>query len=361
MKGIFEKILITVVLVIALFSFGSKKVILDSDYGAFSDDAFANFILLANPDVELLGITIVSGNAWLEQETAYALRNLEEIKRTDIPVIMGAGEPLMGSRQAWLDAEQKLWGNVEYKGAYGSKRPESWENISLWGKVPSTKPLNTTAVEFMAEQIKKYPNEVTIIALGPLTNIALLVREHPEVVPLVKEILYMGGAVDIRGNTNAASEFNFWFDPEAAHIVLSTPWKRQVLFPLDVCEITFYTKEQYDRITAAGADGRVVQMFKERQAKNFETNPTSKSFVWDSMVAAYFVKPEVVKTIEKKYVYVDYYYGPNYGKTLGYGESRNRSFSNPDNFPAGSQLIEVVYELNEPIFWNVFINAMRSY
>ncbi|MDK2951083.1 MAG: purine nucleosidase [Kosmotogales bacterium] len=355
-------ILVIVLLVSVVSTFGTQKVILDTDFGSFGDDAQALFILLAHPEVELLGITIAPGNVWLENGIANALRDLEIIDRTDIPVIPGAAEPLMGSRQEWLDAEQKIWGNVEYMGAYSRQRPDSWENLEVWGKVPSTSPVeDITAVEFMAEQIKKYPNEVTIIELGACTNLALLVREHPDVVPLVKQVFYMGGAIDIRGNTNTAAEFNFWYDPEAAHIAISTPWKRQVMFPLDVCEITFYTKEQYDKIVEPGVEGPVIDLFKQSQGNRFESNPENSSFVWDVMVGAYLVDPTIVKTSEMRYVYVDYYYGPNYGRSLGFHESRNRDFANPENFPANSQLIEVVYELDEDAFWDVFIDAMRSY
>ena len=360
-RKIITGILLVVFLVSAVATLGTQKVILDTDFGSFGDDAQALFILLADPDVELLGITIAPGNVWLENGIANALRDLELIGRTDIPVIPGAAEPLMGSRQSWLDAEQKIWGNVEYMGAYSRQRPENWEDLKVWGEVASTKPLDTTAVEFMAEQIRKYPGEVTIIELGACTNLALLVREHPDVVPLVKQVFYMGGAIDIRGNTNTAAEFNFWYDPEAAHIAISTPWNRQVMFPLDVCEITFYTKAEFDRIVAPGADGPVVQIFKNSHTSRFESDPNRTSFVWDVMVGAYFVDPSIVKTKELRYVYVDYYYGPNYGRSLGFHESRNRDFDNPENFPANSQLIEVVYELHEDLFWNVFIDAMRSY
>ena len=346
----------------AVVTLGTQKVILDTDFGSFGDDAQALFILLAHPEVELLGITIAPGNVWLENVIANALRDLEIIGRTDIPVVVGAAEPLMGSRQEWLDAEQKIWGNVEYMGAYSRQRPANWEDLKVFGEVPSTKPLEgITAVEFMAEQIRKYPGEVTIIELGACTNLALLVREHPDVVPLVKQVFYMGGAVDIRGNTNTAAEFNFWYDPEAAHIAISTPWNRQVLFPLDVCEITFYTKAEFDRIVAPGAEGPVIDLFKQSHTNRFANNPDTTSFVWDVMVGAYLVDPSIVKTSKMLYVYVDYYYGPNYGRSLGFHESRNRDFNKPENFPANSQFIEVVYELHEDLFWNVFIDAMRSY
>jgi inosine-uridine nucleoside N-ribohydrolase len=100
-----------------------ERVIVDADMGILNDDAVALFMLMNTPNVDVLGVTIVPGNTWMEQGTAYALRQLELVGRTDIPVFMGVREPLMGIRQPWLDAEERLWGRSEYLGAYARPRP----------------------------------------------------------------------------------------------------------------------------------------------------------------------------------------------------------------------------------------------
>jgi len=103
-----------------------ERVIVDADMGVLNDDAVALFMLLNSPNVQVLGVTIVPGNTWAENGTAYALRQLELIGRSDVPVFMGVREPLMGDRRQWLDAEERLWGRSEYLGAYARPRPESY-------------------------------------------------------------------------------------------------------------------------------------------------------------------------------------------------------------------------------------------
>lgn len=109
---------IAAVCVLALLSgppsaVAQERVILDADMGVLNDDAVALFMLLNTPTVEVLGVTIVPGNSWMENGTAAALRQLELIGRLDVPVFMGVREPLMGSRQPWLEAEERLWGRSE--------------------------------------------------------------------------------------------------------------------------------------------------------------------------------------------------------------------------------------------------------
>ena len=150
-------------------------------------------------------MTIVPGNSWMENGTAAALRQLELIGRTDIPVFMGVREPLMGSRQPWLEAEERLWGRSEYLGAYGRPRPESYLALDREPAIgyPTSKPSAEHAVDFIVRAVKAHPNEVTLFVLGPATNIALAIRKNPEIVPLVKRVYYMGGAIDVPGQHHA--------------------------------------------------------------------------------------------------------------------------------------------------------------
>ncbi|WP_245828198.1 nucleoside hydrolase [Micromonospora avicenniae] len=338
----------------------TEKVIMDVDMGQLNDDAVAMFMLANSKKVDLLGVTVVSGNTWAEEGTAYSLRQLELIKQQNrVPVVQGGGEPLMGSRQATIGAEQDLFGNVEYMGAYRRERPPSYRELATepYGGYPRTKPAREAAAQFIAEQVKKYPNQVTLFVLGPATNVALAVRTYPEIVPLVKQVIYMGGAVDIPGNTSPAAEFNWWFDPEAAKIVLRTPFKRQLVVPNDVAERVHYTKKEYDRIVGA-RNTPITKMFRDLQGPQFEANPARESFVWDSITSAVFLDPSIATKIEDRYVDIDTTFGPDYGRALGYGPSRDRDMNDPENFPAGTQKIQVLFDIDQDAFWNLYVDLM---
>jgi inosine-uridine nucleoside N-ribohydrolase len=342
--GIAACILLVSVLSIAATK---EKVIQDADMGLFNDDAVALIMLLNSGQVEVLGVTTVSGNTWVENCTASAIALLKGLGRTEIPVISGPGEALMGNRQPWMSAEERLFGNSEYLGAFSRPRPEP------------LKPGAENAVDFIVRKVKELPNEITLLATGPATNIALAVKSHPEIVPLVKRIFYMGGAVDIPGNTTPAAEYNFWFDPEAAKIALRAPFKEQIVVPNDVCERVYYTKAIYDRI-AAGPDTPVVRMFRERHAAMFQKDPKRQSFVWDAIVSAILLQPSIATKLEDRFMDIDTTYGPNYGRSIGYHESRRRSFASPENFPAGTQKVKVLFDINREEFWNLYVSLMTK-
>lgn len=332
------------VLALAIPASGAEKVILDDDFGGFSPTLI---MLLHSDQVELLGITTVAGNAWVETTTTNVTSLVQKLGRTDIPIVAGAGEPLMGDRQPWYEHEERLFGNAEYLGAFGRPRP---------APLP---PEKEHAVDFIVRKVKEFPNEVTLLVTGPATNIALAVKIHPEIVPLVKRVIYMGGAVDMPGNTTPAAEFNFWFDPEAAKIALRTPFKEQIVVPDDVCERVFYTKAVYDRIAAA-RDTTVVKMFRERQGPMFESNPERRSFIWDELTAAILLQPAITTKVEERYIDIDVNYGPNYGRSIGYHESRRRSLAHPENFPAGTQKVKIVFDIDRDAFWNLFVELMTK-
>ena len=191
--------------------------------GVLNDDAVALFMLLNSP--ERRGARRDHRARQLVDGARHGggLRQLELIGRTDIPVFMGVREPLMGSRQPWLEAEERLWGHSEFLGAYGRPRPESYLALDREPAIgyPTTKPAAEHAVDFIVRAVKAHPNEVTLFVLGPATNVALAIRKNPEIVPLVKRVYYMGGAIDVPGNTTPAAEFNWWFDPESVRITLA--------------------------------------------------------------------------------------------------------------------------------------------
>ena len=334
---------------------GGRKVIIDADMGELNDDAIAMFMLAREPGVDLLGVTTVSGNTWVEEGTAYALRQLELIGRQDVPVVAGSGEPLFRWRQDRLRGEDALYGKAPYTGAFDHARPPSYRRLAKppYGGYPRTAPRAGAAADFIVDQVRRNPGQVTIFAIGPATNLALAVRTHPEIVPLVKEVIYMGGAFDSPGNVSPAAEFNWWFDPESAKIAVRTPFRKQTIVPNDVAEKIGYTKAQYDRIVA-GRQTPIKKMFKDLQGPEFAKDPAHSTFIWDAITSAIFLDPGMVRRAEERYVDVDAAEGPDYGRALGYGQG---DFGKPRN-PAGTVRARIVFDLDRDRFWDLYVSRL---
>ncbi|WP_084000342.1 nucleoside hydrolase [Actinomadura kijaniata] len=334
---------------------GARKVIVDADMGELNDDAATLFMLAKDRGVHVLGVTTVSGNTWVEAGTAYSLRQLELIGRGDVPVVPGAGEPLFAWRQSRLPGQDALYGKSPYGGAFDTKRPPSYLKLPKppYGGYPKARPGNGAAADFIVDQVRRHPGQVTVFAIGPATNLALAVRTHPEIVPMIKEVVYMGGAFDEPGNTTPAAEFNWWFDPESAKIALRTPFRKQTIVPNEAAMKVLYTKARYDRIVA-GPQTPIKKMFKDLHGPEFARNPRYTTPVWDSLTAAVFLDPGVIKRAEERYVDVDATEGPNYGRAMGYG---TREFAAPRN-PAGTRRATIVFEVDQERFWNLYVDRM---
>jgi inosine-uridine nucleoside N-ribohydrolase len=177
----------------------AKKIILDTDPGI--DDACAILLALASPEISIEGLSIVHGNCSLEQATKNALSVLELADASHIPVVKGCKVPLV---QPSLLAPETHGGT----GLGYAKLPE-----------PRTRPMVQHGIDFLIEKIMAAPGEITLLAIGPLTNVALAIRQEPRLVTAVKELIIMGGAIRYEGNTTALGEFNTYVDPHAAHIV----------------------------------------------------------------------------------------------------------------------------------------------
>ena len=207
-----------------------RKVILDCDPGI--DDAFAIAFGCGHPGLELCGVTTVTGNVGLGKTTHYALAVLEFLGRADIPVAAGSPAPLLRPFTEAHDVH-----GVTGLGA-----------ASL--PAPSGGPVAAHAVDFLIERIAAAPGEVTLVATGPLTNIALAVRRYPPLVSQVADFVIMGGSAG-RGNMTPAAEFNIWCDPEAAAIVFAAGW-RVTMAGLDVTHQALATAEVRDRLGVLG-------------------------------------------------------------------------------------------------------------
>jgi purine nucleosidase len=207
-----------------------RKVLLDCDPGI--DDAFAIAFGCGHPGLELCGITTVAGNVSLDRTTHNALAVLEFLGRGDVPVAAGSPAPLLRPVE---DAR-----SVHGESGLGDARLPA----------PRGRPVDAHAVDFLIEQIAAAPGELTLVATGPLTNIALAVRRYPPLVTQVADFVIMGGSAG-RGNTTPAAEFNIWWDPEAAAIVFGAGW-RVTMAGLDVTHKALVTTEIEDRMRGLG-------------------------------------------------------------------------------------------------------------
>src|SRR3989442_9475470 len=228
------------------------KVIVDQDArGPGTSDQQAILVFLQSEKFEVLGITTVSGDQWVKEETQHVLRLLEISGRTDVPVYQGAEFPLLNSKEE-TERWEALYGTFEYKGCWSdfSKRPGNVPPAFRAGYhepdvvpplvegAPHIKPLDETAAHFIVRMVHKYPGEVVVWAGGPLTNIALALRLDPQVATLAKELVLMGSGMyaDNGGisGVDGRREFNWWFDPEAVRIVMRAPWKKIAITPIDI-------------------------------------------------------------------------------------------------------------------------------
>lgn len=212
-----------------------QLVIMDNDFaGPGATDMQAVLPLLHAPNVTVLGLTVVTGDGWENEESAHLRRLLEIAGRTDIPVVDGAVYPLINTVARMRNWEQRF-GTIPWKGAWGGTGsidtvPAAEPPVP---KLPEGEPTLTasdeTAAAFLIRQVHAHPHEVTIIAAGPLTNLALAIRMDPTFAADAKALVFMGALIDtnmmaITGNADYASDFNMLFDPEAAHITLTAPW-----------------------------------------------------------------------------------------------------------------------------------------
>lgn len=349
-----------------------KRAILDTDMGYLNDDAIVMFMLAQADSLgecDFLGVTTVGGNTFCAPGTTAALRQLELIGRSDIPVYMGTDIPLMGFRN--MEAESQIWGMPEYSGAYWdwnektfgdvTKRPTDYKNLPSEPKYgyAETEAQDEHAIDFIIEQVHKYPGEVTIFVIGAGTNMALAVRKDPTIVEDAAGVVYMGGAVDVPGNSNTTAEFNWYYDPEGIRICLNAEWKNQLVVPNDIAEAVFYTKDIYDRIVEKQGN-EISKLIVEGQAQRFEENPEASSFVWDSITAAVWLHPEIATDIQERYLTVDTNYGPGYGNAISWWTSRNRDVETGEGMPYGVQKCDILFDIDREAFWDFYVDILTT-
>ncbi len=251
--------------------------ILDCDPG--HDDALAIIVALARPELDLLAVTTVAGNAGLDATTRNALRVLTLAGRPDVPVAAGAAGPLLRG----LHVASNVHGA---SGLAGADLPD-----------PVFEPRPEGAIELIRWILEAAEEPVTIAAVGPLTNIALLLRTHPELVDRIESIRIMGGAIT-EGNTTASAEFNIWQDPEAARIVLACG-RPITLMTLDVTHQALFGAADIARLDALGT--RIGSVFADllRYFARFhaERYGWDGSPIHDAVAVAHLALPDLVRTV----------------------------------------------------------------
>ena len=244
-----------------------QPIIIDTDPGI--DDAAAISFALNHPEFDLKMISTVNGNVGIEKTTANALK-LKRFFNSDIPVHRGASQPLLSDIVDASDVHGE-------SGMEGYTFPEINESD-----------LNSThAVEAMRDVLLKSETPITLIPIGPLTNIALLLMTYPEVKTFIKEIVLMGGSAS-RGNVTPLAEFNIYCDPEAAQIVFNSGLPLTMI-GLDVARSSSLTHDTINELNFINDTGRMLhQLFKHYRGDDFEKGIN----VYDAYTLLYLLHPE---------------------------------------------------------------------
>lgn len=284
-------------------------VIFDTDSGAFGDDGTALVMLARSPlQVSLEGVTVVPGNVWAAQGAEYMIRILDLLKRPSVPVYLGAEEPLVHTADMAKEAARR-WDPLIYTGAFALSRTAP----AVASRVALRRP-RRDGLSFFINEIERHPGQVTVLALGPMTNIAIALRMRPDIETKIKRIVFMGGAYRVPGNASPSAEFNFWFDPEAARIVLRSRIPKKIMFGLDICNQAPMHKSQFDQI--ASIRSPITDLFREdfgNRYPGFLKHADAVGYLWDSLAAAYLLDPDFVTRYETRYLDVQSNFGQHYG------------------------------------------------
>jgi len=348
--------LIACILLVSAFAWSQerRKVIIDQDcMGPAGTDLNAVLIFVQSSQVEPLGITVVTGDGWRDEEVAHTLRMLEIIGRTDIPVVPGAALPLVHTKER-LENWEKLYGKVYYAGAWyvdykDWKYHDPFVIPELKEGSPTIKAANEDAAHFIVKTVRQYPHEVTIYAAGPLTNLALAMALDPQVPELARELVVMGGSMNPQTDDpefvhSPQREFNFWFDPEATHKVLHGRWAKITVTTVDISVKTRVTKTMIDEIAESQTPAA--------QYVSKYTYSDGYSYMWDELAAAAWIDPSIITKEETVYMDAEVDHGAGYGNTLNWAPGMNPGL--------GEQLVHVQDDLNTQKLYQLFVRLMTS-
>ncbi len=274
----------------------------------------------------------------------------EIMGRTDVPVMLGASNPLVNTReQAQLWEER--YGKLAYSGAWDRRWYHEASIVPPMAEgEPSTKASNEDAVHFLIRMVHQFPNQVTIYEGGPMTNLALATTIDPHFPELAEELVFMGGSLNPASDYSEfidtpRHEFNFWFDPEAAAIVLRAPWKKIVCTPVDISVKARFTREAVNKIEAAGTP------LAKYIAKYYQSGD-GNDFMWDEVAAIAWIDPSIITKKETRFMSVDIDHGAGYGNTLTWHTS--------DKPKIAVQPVEIQFDLDFGKFMDLFSSLVTK-
>jgi len=320
----------------------------------------------------VLGVTTITGDGWMKQETADALKLLEMEGRSDIPVYMGAEFPLVQSRYTLLRMTQLYGGSRTdpYLGAYAEVGSRPDDVSAPPGGFAKTTAQRGTAAEFMIRTIRANPHQITLYCGGPLTNVALAISLAPDIVSLTKEIVFMGTSPEFQPKT-----VNVLYDPHAARIVLHAPWPKMTVFSVDVSEKVHRTPEMAAAI-AAGKNAPIATLYDENIVKPYKEGKRQQWFrMPDELMAAYLIDPSIVTEVRRYYIDIDLSEGMDYGASF-YWDEIPKGYNGvpwPDKPEPGRQkpipppdarVVNVVWDFNigkfKALYLDLMTNSVRS-
>jgi len=334
----------------------SRSVIIDQDaFGGLNLQPM--LMVIQDPTARIEGLTIESGDGWQKENAAQALRMLELIGRTDIPVASGATYPLVNSEEATKRWES-LYGKLPYKGAW----METWPDYNTKNRPhyhpadvvppleqgePTTKPIAESAAQFLVRKVRESPGQISILALGPFTNLALAIGLDPHFAENAGELVIMGGSFNPDASVvdefsrqfinSPRVEFNCRWDPEAARIMLHAPWRKITVVPTDASVGTRLTPELAHE--AGSAPTPAAHYFALYGQVGFP--------MWDESAAGVWLDPSIVKRSERLAMDIDIDHGANYGATLSWFPGFNPGLGEP--------IVTVVQSIDVPKLERLFV------
>jgi inosine-uridine nucleoside N-ribohydrolase len=332
-----------------------RKVIVDQDArGPASTDMQSILLFLQAPDVDVLGIPLGAGDQWIKEQTQRTLRAVEIAGRADVPVVPGAVTPLINSKEE-SEIWEEQWGQFSFKGAWTARTYHPPDVVpELKEGVPRLKALDEHAANFIVRMVRKYPNQVTIWAGGPLTNVALALRLDPEVATLARELVLMGAGFNVgQGGIhriNGRREFNWWFDPEAVRIAMSAPWRKITITPVDISVKT-----------RLGDDIKAEIARSKHPVAAYHTQFAGGSYMWDEISALAWMDPSLITRQQELYVNIDIDHGPSYGQTIFVEKDQEVGQGQPPaprKMPPWWKLATVQWDLDTARFYKMYVDLM---
>jgi purine nucleosidase len=326
-----------------------RKVILDEDVGAASDSNLqALALLLQAPEVDLVGVTVVAGDGPLEPATKQVTALLEAAGRTNVAVAEGAAAPLVNTRGELKQWEEKF-GRRSWKGMWNDETapkatsPKDASEGEATGH-PRVVVATEAAAEFMVRQVRAQPGEITLIALGPLTNLALACALDPGFSANVRELVIATGTFDRKTRTLVGSNFNSYFDPEASRIVYRHPWK----------SVLAVSPESFDNIIITPAMEQAVAGSQTNLTRHLlrTPNPSRKYPMWDEAAVILWLDPSIATISFERYVDIELDRGAGYGRIEMWPEGQQPGFGEPR--------ARVVIDIDQERFNRRFVELMTA-